>query len=84
MTVIDIQTTPVQVTSDEDELGHYICCEVETAFEGVTMGFCGAPVLCDKDDEDLVVESVDCQPCNEIASVDGCPFYGFCQHDEED
>ena len=64
----DIQiTTKVEF---EEQVQHYVCCEVSDDFVGVTKSFCGKTIMIDT----ASFGYSDCAQCVEVATRPGCPL----------
>ena len=75
MTILEIAT---EMTIDfQEQVQHYVCCEIPDSFCGVTTTFCGKKVV-----EDLAAEKeslVVCSQCIEVAQRPGCPLGHDCE-----
>lgn len=78
MTVLDEHPILASIDSIFDD-DHFICCEIEGGFFGVTTGFCGEPVILDGSDQEWV-DAVGCSKCNKAANdnEDYCPLNRRC------
>lgn len=79
MTILEDAPVLASIDSVFDD-DHFVCCEIEDSFSGVTTGFCGAPVMLDGTEQEWVDE-VGCSKCTKVSNdVDYCPLKGRCTY----